>query len=242
MDQVEGRKPVMEWLKAHRSVHKLYIQKGTEGAQNTIIPLAKAGGFRYELVEREVLDRMSETKHHQGVIAKVSEISYLTLEELQAIKKPDAYPLYLVLDAIQDPHNFGSLLRTAEAAGVWGVIIPNRRAVGVTSTVMRTSAGAASYMPIARVTNIVSALIELKKQGVWIAGADMEGRLCYQEKLRGALALVIGGEDKGLTPLVKKHCDFLLKLPMQGAMDSLNASVAGGILLYEIVRQRIMEN
>lgn len=236
MDRIEGRQPVLELLKSEQPINQLLVAKGDkQGSILQILALAKEQQVVIKEVQRNYLDSMSETGAHQGVIAQVAPFSYLELDELLGTSE---HKLFLVLAGIQDPHNLGSLIRTAEVCGVNGVIIPKRRAVGVTSTVAKSSAGAVSHMPICRVSNIVATLKRLKEEGCWVVGADMDGEVCYKQDLSGNLALVIGSEGAGLGRLVKETCDFLVRIPMLGAIESLNAAVAGGILLYEIVRQQ----
>lgn len=240
MTNIEGRQPVLEWLRSDRPINKIFIAQGVEqGPLQRILKIAKDKKIPVQEVDKQYLNSISETRSHQGVIAQVSSVDYWELDQLLAsIKQTEQPPLLLLLDGIQDPHNLGSLIRTAESAGVQGVIIPARRAVGVTATVAKTSAGAVSYMPICRVTNLVATMKRLKQENIWIAGADMEGTLCYDQDLTGPLALVIGGEGEGLSRLVKDNCDFLVKMPMKGQLNSLNASVAGALVIYEVLRQR----
>lgn len=236
MDIVEGRQPILELFAAGQPINQILVAKGERhGSIHKILGLARENKVIVKEVQRSHLDSISETKAHQGVVAYISPIKYWKLADLLA---KDSNKLFLVLDEIQDPYNLGSLLRTAEACGVDGVIIPKRRAVGVTATVAKASAGAVSHIPICRVSNVVATLRELKEHGFWVAGADMDGVACYEQDLTGKLALVVGNEGKGLGRLVKETCDYLVKIPMQGALGSLNASVAGGILLYEIMRQK----
>lgn len=233
---VEGRQPVIELINSGQEVNQLYIAKGERhGLIRKIIIMAKNSHIVIKEVERSYLNSLSQTGNHQGVIARISPIKYLTLDELLSLGKP---PLYLVLAGIQDPHNLGSLIRSAEVCGVSAVIIPKRRAAAVTTAVIKASSGAVSYMPICRVANINSAVKRLKDEGLWVVGGDMDGEICYAQDLSGPLALVIGGEGKGLPRLVKENCDLLVKIPLLGRVNSLNAAVAGAILMYEIVRQK----
>ncbi len=239
MQQIEGRNPIIEAFRAGQTINKILMAKGeNRGPLGQIQRLAKEHNVPVQTVERKVLDQYSETGHHQGVIAQISPVQYWELKDLIAKSKDVVNPLFLVLDGVQDPHNLGSLLRSAEGAGAVGVIIPQRRAVGVTPVVAKASAGASSHIPVCRVPNIARTLEALKEAGCWICGADMSGTVCYEQELTGPLALVVGGEGRGLGHAAKKHCDFLVKIPMQGQLNSLNASVAGAVLLFEVVRQR----
>lgn len=240
-NQVEGRNPVLEVFRAGRTVDKLLIARGSrEGSILEIIRRAKEQGVVVQEVDRRRLDELSLTNGaHQGVIAFVSPYSYVEIEDILAYasEKGEA-PFVIVLDEITDPHNFGSIIRTAESCGAHGIIIPKRRAVGLTPSVIKASAGAVEFMPIAKVTNISYTLESLKRYGLWVVGADMEGELYTSKDLTGPIALVIGSEGKGLGRLVKEKCDFLVRIPQKGKISSLNASVAAGVLMYEIVRQR----
>ncbi len=239
-NQLEGRNAVLEVLKTDRDIEKLFIQSGNvEGTIKRIMGMAKEKGIVIQEASRQKLDQMSQTKNHQGVIALVSEHAYVEIADiLQRAKDQGEEPFVLVLDGITDPHNFGAILRTAETAGVHGVIIPKRRSVGLTATVGRTSAGAMEYMPVAKVTNIANTLDVLKEEGLWVACADMKGLDFFDSDMKGALALVIGNEGDGVSRLVQERCDFTVAIPMYGKIDSLNASVASGLLMYEVVRQR----
>lgn len=239
--QLEGRNPVLEALRAGRSINKLLVAKGSqEGSIRQILALAKEQGIVVQEQERSRLDALAEGRAHQGVIAMVAAHRYYEVEEiLERAKAKGEEPLLLVLDGIEDPQNLGSLLRTADAVGAHGVIIPERRAVGLTETVAKVSAGAVEYVPVARVTNIARTIEELKEQGFWVVGTHQDSReLYYQARLTGPLAVVIGSEGKGIGRLVAEKCDFMVRLPMLGNVTSLNAAVAGAILLYEIRRQR----
>lgn len=240
-EQIEGRNPVLEALRAERPLNKMLVARGAgEGSIRAILALAREQGVLVQEVERVRLDTMSEGRVHQGVIALAAPRRYAEPEDLLArARERDQDPFLLVLDGIEDPHNLGSLLRTAECAGVHGAILPERRAAPITPAVVKSSAGAVEHLPVARVTNLVQTLEWLKEQGVWIFGADAEGPQLYTEaRLTGPVALVIGGEGKGIGRLVREHCDGLVRLPLHGNVTSLNASVAGGILLYEVLRQR----
>lgn len=242
--RLEGRNPVMEALKAGRTIEKLMIAKGDkEGSIRQIISMAREKGIVIIEVDREKLDAMSELKSHQGVIALVSPYSYVELDEiLESARNKNEQPFVIVLDEIYDPYNLGSILRTANACGAHGVIIPKRRAVGLTPAVAKASAGAIEYVKVAKVTNITQTLKVLKEKGLWIVGADMNGKKTYFEAgLTGPIALVIGNEGEGIGKLIRENCDFLVSLPMMGEISSLNAGVAGAIVMYEIVRQRIIK-
>ncbi len=236
---IEGRQPVLELLRTGKTINRLMVAKGEHhGSIKQIIALAKERNIVLQLVERQYLNKLSETGAHQGVIAQVSPIEYLELDDVLEANQGNKNAFYLVLDGISDPHNLGSLIRTAETSGVTAVIIPKHRAAGVTATVIKTSAGAAFHLPICRVTNLAMTIKTLKENGCWIVGADMDGTTMYQQDLTGPIALVVGSEGKGMSELVKKSCDFIVSIPMFGKINSLNASVAGGLIMYEIVRQR----
>lgn len=240
-DLIEGRNPVIEALKSEeRSVEKLFVSKGEQkGSVNKILGMAKDKRIQIEYVERVKLDEMTESKSHQGVVALVSPYKYKELEDIfDTAKERGEDPFILILDGIEDVHNFGAIVRTAECAGVHGVIIPKRRSASVNSTVLKTSAGAAEYMNIVKVTNLAATIDELKSKGVWIYGADMDGDYYYDMNLKGPIALVVGSEGKGMSRLTKEKCDALVKIPMSGKISSLNASVASSIVIYEVVKQR----
>ncbi|SKA01624.1 23S rRNA (guanosine(2251)-2'-O)-methyltransferase RlmB [Selenihalanaerobacter shriftii] len=239
MDKVEGRNPVLEALKAGRNIDEILVYKNANGV-GELIAKAKEAGTKIKRVSKDKLDNLAETYSHQGVIAFGEPIEYLTLDQLikQAYEKVDD-PLFILLDEIKDPHNFGSILRTADIVGAQGVIIPERKSVGLTPAVGKSSAGAVEYIPVAQVTNLVRAMEKLKDNKFWIAGADISGdQVCYQADLTGPLGIVIGSEGSGMRRLVTERCDFLIKLPMKGKVSSLNASVAGALLMYESLRQR----
>ena len=239
--QIEGRNPVLEALRAGREINKLLVAKGArEGSIREVVGLARQAGVIIQEVDRERLDALAQGRNHQGVIAMVAAHRYYDLDEiLERAAASGQDPFLLVLDSIEDPQNLGSLLRTADAAGVHGVVIPERRAVGLTETVAKVSAGAVEYVPVARVTNISRTLDELKEKGFWVVGTHQDAReLYYQAKLTGPLAVVVGSEGKGMGRLVSEKCDFTVRLPMLGHVTSLNAAVAGAILIYEIRRQR----
>jgi 23S rRNA (guanosine2251-2'-O)-methyltransferase len=241
MSQIEGRNPVLEALRAGRSINKLLVAKGSrEGSIREVLALAREKGVLVQEVERARLDTLASGRAHQGVIALVAAHRYYEVDEILArAKEKGEDPLILILDGIEDPQNLGSLLRTADAAGVHGVIIPERRAVGLTETVAKVSAGAMEYVPVARVTNIARTIEELKEAGLWVVGTHQAGKeLYHQARLTGPLAVVIGSEGKGIGRLVAEKCDFMVRLPMLGHVTSLNAAVAGAILIYEVRRQR----
>lgn len=240
-DIIEGRNAVLELLKSGKDINKLFIQKGERhGAINEIIGMAKKQKVVIVEVEKAKLDSMSNTKSHQGIIAIVPPFEYAEVEDIleYALSKNED-PFIVMLDGIEDPHNLGSIIRTAEGAGVHGIIIPKRRAAQVNATVSKTSAGAVQYMKIARVNNLNDTIKKLKEVGLWIYGTDMEtSKYYYQENLKGPICLIIGSEGFGISRLVKENADVLVKIPMKGKIESLNASVSAGIVMYEIVKQR----
>ena len=240
-ETIEGRNAVLEAIRAHQAIDKLFILDGTnDGPISTIKREASKNDIQTRFVDKETLDRMSETGHHQGVIARVAAYEYAEVDDILK-KAADAGedPFIVVLDGIEDPHNLGAIIRSANLAGAHGVIIPKNRAVGLTATVARTSAGALSFTPVARVTNLARTIDELKKQGVWFACADMDGQIMYRQNLTGPIGVVVGNEGEGVSRLVKEKCDYVCAIPMKGDIDSLNASVAAGVLMYEVVRQRM---
>ena len=240
---IEGRNAVIEAYRAGRPIDKLFILDGCQdGPILTIKREAKAKQTPVKFVTKERLDQLSETGKHQGVIAYAAAYEYATVEEIldNARQKGEA-PFLFLLDNIEDPHNLGAIIRTANLAGAHGVIIPKRRAVGLTATVAKTSAGALNYTPVAKVTNLVKTMEELKEKGLWFVCADMDGEPMYHLNLTGPIGLVIGNEGEGVSRLVKENCDFVAGIPMKGQINSLNASVAAGVLAYEIVRQRIIK-
>lgn len=239
--RIEGRNSIREAFRAGTLIERLFVQKGCQdGPVLSILRDAKRTGTMVDFVPKERLDYMSETGHHQGVIATISAFKYSTIEDMFALaeKKGEA-PFFFLLDGIEDPHNLGAIIRTANLAGAHGVILPKRRAVGLTPTVVRASAGAIHYTPVAKVTNLVTTMEELKQKGLWFACADMDGDIVYSQNLTGPIGLVIGNEGNGISRLVKQHCDYVSAIPMKGDIDSLNASVAAGVLAFEIVRQRL---
>lgn len=238
---VEGRNAVIEAFRSGKTVDKLYVLDGCQdGPVRTIIREAKKYDTIINFVTKERLDQLSETKKHQGVIAHVAAYEYSEVEDMFALAEQKGEdPFIIILDGIEDPHNLGAIIRTANLAGAHGVIIPKRRAVGLTATVAKTSAGALHYTPVAKVTNIAKTMEELKERGLWFVCADMGGETMYRLNLKGPIGLVIGNEGEGVSRLVKDKCDFIASIPMKGDIDSLNASVAAGVLAYEIVRQRL---
>lgn len=238
---IEGRNAVIEAFRSGKTIDKLYVLDGCkDGPVMTIIREAKKTDTIIRYVDREILDRLSKTGHHQGVVANAAAYDYAEVEDiLNAAREKGEPPFVFILDGIEDPHNLGAIIRTANLAGAHGVIIPKRRAVGLTATVAKTSAGALNYTPIAKVTNLSATIEELKKEGLWFVCADMGGETMYNLNLTGPIGLVIGNEGEGVSRLVKEKCDYVASIPMKGNIDSLNASVAAGVLAYEIVRQRM---
>ena len=238
---IEGRNAVIEAFRAGKTIDKLFVLDGCQdGPVRTILREAKKTDCIVDFVKKERLDQMSETGKHQGVIAYAAAYEYGTVEEmLENAKQKNEQPFLILLDNIEDPHNLGSIIRTANQVGAHGVIIPKRRAVGLTATVAKASAGAINYTPVAKVTNLVKTMDELKKQGMWFVCGDMGGESMYSLDLTGPMGVVIGNEGEGVSRLVKENCDFVATIPMFGDIDSLNASVAMGVLSYEIVRQRM---
>mgnify|MGYP000097711542 FL=1 len=240
-NHIEGRNAVLEAFRSGKTIDKLYVLDGCQdGPVRSITREARKHDTIVNYVTKERLDQISETGKHQGVIAVSAAYDYARVEDILALaEKKGEQPFILILDGIEDPHNLGAIIRTANQAGAHGVIIPKRRAVGLTPTVARTSAGAVNYVPVAKVTNISNTMKELKDRGMWFVCADMDGTLMYDMDLTGPIGLVIGNEGDGVSPLVKKNCDMVVSIPMKGDIDSLNASVAAGVLSYEIVRQRM---
>ncbi|MDE6516989.1 MAG: 23S rRNA (guanosine(2251)-2'-O)-methyltransferase RlmB [Acetatifactor sp.] len=238
---IEGRNAVIEAYRSGKPIDKIYIQDGCQdGPVMTIKREAKKHETLVKYVTKERLDQMSATGHHQGVIAVAGAYEYVEVEEILAAAQAKGEPPFLfLLDNIEDPHNLGAIIRTANLAGAHGVIIPKNRAAGLTATVARTSAGALNYTPVARVTNLAKTIEELKKAGIWFVCADMAGTRMYDLDLKGPIGLVIGSEGEGVGRLVREKCDMIAAIPMKGDIDSLNASVAAGVLAYEIVRQRL---
>lgn len=238
---IEGRNAVIEAFRSGKTIDKLYLLDGCQdGPMATIRREAKKHNTIVKYVDKERLDQMSPTGKHQGVIAAAAAYSYAEVDDiLENARKKGEEPFLFLLDGIEDPHNLGAIIRTANLAGAHGVIIPKNRAVGLTATVARTSAGAVNYTPVAKVTNLAKTIEELKKEGLWFVCADMNGTAMYDLNLKGAIGLVIGNEGEGVSRLVKEKCDMTAAIPMKGEIDSLNASVAAGVLAYEIVRQRL---
>ncbi len=239
--KIEGRNPVIEAYRSGKTIDKLYVLDGCQdGPVKTITREARKQHTIISYVSKERLDQLSETHHHQGVIAIAAAYDYASVDDIlaKAREKGEA-PFIFLLDGIEDPHNLGAIIRTANLAGAHGVIIPKHRAVGLTATVARTSAGALNFTPVAKVTNLGATMDELKKQGLWFVCADMKGEVMYRQNLTGPIGLVIGNEGEGVSRLVREKCDFTASIPMKGDIDSLNASVAAGVLAYEIVRQRM---
>ena len=238
---IEGRNAVLEAFRSGKTIDRLFVLDGCQdGPVRTIVREAKKHDTIVNFVPKERLDSMSETGHHQGVMAYAAAYEYAEVEDILKIAEEKGEPPFLfLLDGIEDPHNLGAIIRTATLAGAHGVIIPKRRAVGLTATVARTSAGALNYTPVAKVTNMAATIEDLKKRGIWFVCADMGGESMYRLNLTGPIGLVIGNEGEGVSRLVKEKCDMIASIPMKGDIDSLNASVATGVLAYEIVRQRL---
>lgn len=239
--KIEGRHPVMEAFRSGRTIDKLFVLDGCEdGPVKSIICAAKKQDTYIRFVKKERLDQLSETHQHQGVIAMAAAYSYSTVEDILAIaREKNEDPFIFLLDGIEDPHNLGAIIRTANLAGAHGVIIPKHRAVGLTGVVAKTSAGALNYTPVAKVANLGQTIDQLKKEGLWFVCGHMGGDVMYRLNLKGPIGLVVGNEGEGVSRLVREKCDYIASIPMKGDIDSLNASVAAGILAYEIVRQRM---
>ena len=239
LEIVAGRNPVMEVLNGDRDVERVFIAEGSEGSISKIVAIAREQGVIVDFVPKEKIDAMAPDAKHQGVVAKVSEYKYSTMEDvMERAKVSGEDPFLILLDEITDPHNLGAIIRTAECAGAHGVIIPKRRACSLTQTVALSAAGAIEKMPVVQVTNLSRTIEDLKKQGIWIAAADMDGENYMKANLSGPIAVVIGNEGKGVSRLVKEKCDFVLSIPMKGTINSLNASNAAAILMYGIRRAR----
>ena len=238
---IEGRNAVLEAFRAGKTIDKLYIQDGLrDGVISSILRDAKKRDVIVNFVSKEKLDQMSPDRKHQGVMAITAAFSYAEVDDiLNVAKEKGEDPFIFILDEIEDPHNLGAIIRTANLCGAHGVIIPKRRAVGLTATVVKASAGAIHYTPVAKVTNIAKTIEELKEKGLWFACADMGGEVMYRANLTGPIGLVIGNEGSGVSRLVKEKCEYVVSIPMRGDIDSLNASVAAGVLAYEVVRQRM---
>lgn len=238
---IEGRNAVIEAFRSGKPIDKLYILDGCQdGPISTIKREAKKTDALIKFVDKDRLDAMSTTGHHQGVIAQCAAYEYAEIDDILKIAREKGEdPFIIFLDNIEDPHNLGAIIRTANLAGAHGVVIPKNRAVGLTATVARTSAGALNYTPVAKVTNLAQTIDKLKKDGIWFACADMDGYSMYKQNLTGPIGIVIGNEGDGVSRLVKEKCDYVCSIPMKGDIDSLNASVAAGVLMYEVVRQRL---
>ncbi len=239
--QLEGKHSVLEALRAGRTVSRLFVlRESRDGQIQSILREAKKQGLPVDFVTKERLDQLSETDHHQGVIARLAAFEYSELSDVfDNLSDTDEPPFFFLLDGIEDPHNLGAIIRTAHQAGAHAVIIPKRRAVGLTSTAVAASAGAIHYIPVVRVSNLSDTIRELKDRGIWFVCADMDGTTMYELNLTGPIGVVVGGEGAGVSRLVKENCDMTARIPMKGQIDSLNASVAAGVLGYEVVRQRI---
>ena len=238
---IEGRNAILEAYRSGKCVDKIYVLDGCQdGPILTIKREAKKAGSLIKYVDKQLLDNMSETGKHQGVIAVTAAYDYAEVSDiLDVAREKEEDPFIVLLDNIEDPHNLGAIIRSAHQAGAHGVIIPKNRAVGLTATVARTSAGALNYIPVAKVTNLSKTIEDLKKEGLWFVCADMDGETMYNLNLKGPIGVVVGSEGEGVSRLVKEKCDFIASIPMKGQIDSLNASVAAGILCFEIVRQRM---
>ena len=240
-DMLAGRNAVMEALKGSSRINRLMVADGSsEGSIRELIAVAKENGVPVQFLERSKLDSMAKGIRHQGVLAQVSPVEYVELEDiLSKAREKQEDPFIILLDELEDPHNLGAILRSADAAGAHGVLIPKRRSCPLSATVAKTSAGAVEHVPVARIGNIVQTIKALKEEGLWVAGADMDGKNYYEADLTGPLLLVVGSEGQGIGRLVKEQCDFIVRIPMLGAINSLNASVAGSVLMFEVTKQRL---
>lgn len=240
-DMLAGRNAVMEALKGSSRINRLMLADGSsEGSIRELIAVAKEKGVPVQFLERSKLDSMAKGIRHQGVLAQVSPVEYVELEDiLSKAREKQEDPFIILLDELEDPHNLGAILRSADAAGAHGVLIPKRRSCPLSATVAKTSAGAVEHVPVARIGNIVQTIKALKEEGLWVAGADMDGKNYYEADLTGPLLLVVGSEGQGIGRLVKEQCDFIVRIPMLGAINSLNASVAGSVLMFEVTKQRL---
>ena len=240
-DMLAGRNAVMEALKGSSRINRLMVADGSsEGSIRELIAVAKEKGVPVQFLERSKLDSMAKGIRHQGVLAQVSPVEYVELEDiLTKAREKQEDPFIILLDELEDPHNLGAILRSADAAGAHGVLIPKRRSCPLSATVAKTSAGAVEHVPVARIGNIVQTIKALKEEGLWVAGADMDGKNYYEADLTGPLLLVVGSEGQGIGRLVKEQCDFIVRIPMLGAINSLNASVAGSVLMFEVTKQRL---
>ena len=240
-DMLAGRNAVMEALKGSSRINRLMVADGSsEGSIRELIAVAKEKGVPVQFLERSKLDSMAKGIRHQGVLAQVSPVEYVELEDiLSKAREKQEDPFIILLDELEDPHNLGAILRSADAAGAHGVLIPKRRSCPLSATVAKTSVGAVEHVPVARIGNIVQTIKALKEEGLWVAGADMDGKNYYEADLTGPLLLVVGSEGQGIGRLVKEQCDFIVRIPMLGAINSLNASVAGSVLMFEVTKQRL---
>ena len=240
-DMLAGRNAVMEALKGSSRINRLMVADGSsEGSIRELIAVAKEKGVPVQFLERSKLDSMAKGIRHQGVLAQVSPVEYVELQDiLSKAREKQEDPFIILLDELEDPHNLGAILRSADAAGAHGVLIPKRRSCPLSATVAKTSAGAVEHVPVARIGNIVQTIKALKEEGLWVAGADMDGKNYYEADLTGPLLLVVGSEGQGIGRLVKEQCDFIVRIPMLGAINSLNASVAGSVLMFEVTKQRL---
>ncbi len=240
-DKIIGRNPVMEAIRAGHEIDKIFVKKGAaEGSIVSIIKKAKERGIIVTETEKQKLDAMTEGANHQGIVALAAVCPYASVGDiLKKAEEKGKPPFVIICDKITDPHNLGSIIRTANCVGADGIIVPKRNSVGLSAVVSKTAAGALEYTPVAKVTNIARTIDELKDKGLWIAGADMDGENMYQSNLTGAIGLVIGSEGEGISRLVREKCDFLVSIPMYGEINSLNASVAAAVMMYEISRQRV---
>lgn len=239
-DKIIGRNPVMEAIKSGREIDKILIKKGKyEGSIVPIVKKAKENGIIIQEVDKQKLDAVAEGENHQGVIAYVSAHEYASVDDIFAVaEEKNESPFIILCDKITDPHNLGAIIRTANCVGAHGIIIPKRNSVGINSVVAKTSAGAVEYTKVAKVTNLASTIDDLKKRGVWVAAADMDGDDMTKTDLKGSLCIVVGSEGSGVSRLVREKCDFVVSIPMKGEINSLNASVAAGVVMYEALRQR----
>ncbi len=238
--KIEGRNPLMEALKSGRTIDRVIVAKGNmDGSARKLMAMLRDAKIKTQVVDRSILDKESEAGRHQGFIAFVTDYRYATVDDiLEVAREREQDPFLMILDGVEDPHNLGSIIRTAECLGVHGIIIPKHRAVSVNDTVMRVAQGAAEYVKIARVTNINQEIEKLKKENIWVIGADAAGEDIRKANLTGAVALVVGGEDTGITPLTRKLCDLVVSIPMVGKINSLNASVAAAVCAFEIAKTR----
>ncbi|WRR95041.1 23S rRNA (guanosine(2251)-2'-O)-methyltransferase RlmB [Sinanaerobacter sp. ZZT-01] len=235
-----GRNPIIEALKNGRKIDKIIMQKDGEGSIKKIAAMAREQKVMLQYVDKAALDRIAGAGSHQGVAAYIAAYGYYEIEDILEIAvKKDEEPFLILLDGLEDPHNLGAIMRTADAVGAHGIVIPNRRSVSLTDTVAKASAGAIEYVPVAKVSNLVQTIDKLKKKGLWIAACDMKGETFYEANLTGGIAIVVGGEGQGVSRLVRETCDFILSIPMKGKISSLNASNAAAVLMYEVMRQRI---